>query len=177
MRRADQFTASCSTYHFSGWPRFIASIRKNAIQMLKTNAEAKLEEFVPLDRKTLSPVVAKYTRIAPFAIPKGQKPTNDHMFNLQAPTTRDSALRIVRACQVAKPILLEGSLGVDESRHSFGRRSRASLISYKSVTSDGYHRPVWFRSTVEGSGPGEFTWRDAELLKAMQEAHWVLWTT
>ena len=73
MRRADQFTASCSTYHFSGWPWFIASIRivfKNAIQMLETNAEAKLEEFVPLDRKTLSPVVAKYTRIGPFAIPK-----------------------------------------------------------------------------------------------------------
>ena len=80
------------------------------------------------------------------------------MFNLQAPTTRDSALRIVRACQVAKPILLEGSLDVDESRHSFGKRSRASLVSYKSVRSDGY---VWFRPTVEGSGPGEFTWRDA----------------
>ena len=160
----------------------LASYSKDAIQKLKADAEAKLEELVPLDHKTLSPIPAqedssKYTRIGPFAIPKGQKPTNDHMFNLQAPTTRDNALRIVRACQVAKPILLEGSLGVDESRHSFGRRSRASLISYKSVTSDGYHRPVWFRSTVEGSGPGEFTWRDAELLKAMQEAHWVLWTT
>ena len=32
------------------------------------------------------------------------------MFNLQAPTTRDNALRIVRACQVAKPILLDGGL-------------------------------------------------------------------
>jgi midasin len=30
---------------------------------------------------------------------------------------------------------------------------------------------------VQGGGPGEFTWRDAEFLKAMQEGHWVLWTT
>jgi midasin len=27
---------------------------------------------------------------------------------------------------------------------------------------------------VEGGGPGEFAWKDAEFLKAMQEGHWVL---
>jgi midasin len=38
-----------------------------------------------------------------------------HSFNLQVPMTRDNTMQIVRACQVAKPILLEGSPGVGKT--------------------------------------------------------------
>ena len=159
----------------------LASYSKDAIQKLKADAEAKLEELVPLDHKTLSPIPAqedssKYTRIGPFAIPKGQKPTNDHMFNLQAPTTRDNALRIVRACQVAKPILLEGSPGVGKTSLVTALANVAGHHLCRINLSDQTDIIDLFGSDlpVEGGGPGEFAWRDAEFLKAMQEGHWVL---
>ena len=46
--------------------------------------------------------------IAPFYITSGFAP-RDHSFSLHAPTTRANAFRVLRAMQLRKPILLEGT--------------------------------------------------------------------
>ena len=158
----------------------LSSYSKEAIQRLKADAEAKLEELVPLAYRSALLVPQSdssgYTRIGPFSIPKGQKPTNDHIFSLQAPTTQDNALRIVRACQVTKPILLEGSPGVGKTSLVTALANVAGHELCRINLSDQTDLIDLFGSDlpVEGGGPGEFAWRDAEFLKAMQEGRWVL---
>jgi len=96
----------------------LATYSSDALCQLKADSMAKLQELVPLDTGDApfayvpSHDPSKFIQLGPFAIPKGGRNPVLHGFNLQAPTTRDNAMRVVRACQVSKPILLEGSPGV-----------------------------------------------------------------
>ncbi|KAF8635894.1 hypothetical protein AX15_000074 [Amanita polypyramis BW_CC] len=159
----------------------LSSYSKEAIQKLKADAEVKLEEIIPLIRDDALVSVSerdsfRYTHIGPFAIPKGPKLTTDHAFNLQAPTTRDNAMRIARACQLAKPILLEGSPGVGKTSLVTALANVAGYRLCRINLSDQTDLIDLFGSDlpVEGGGPGEFAWRDAEFLRAMQQGDWVL---
>jgi midasin len=154
----------------------------DALQRLKDDALSKLLDLVPLDDRdslfTFVPVhnPATSIQIGSFAIPRGPQDTTIHTFNLQAPTTRDNAMRVVRACQVQKPILLEGSPGVGKTSlvHALANISGHQLCRIN--LSDQTDLIDLFGSDlpVEGGGPGEFAWKDAEFLKALQEGHWVL---
>ena len=53
---------------------------------------------------------------SPFFIPTGCLPIHALGFNLGAPTTAQNMFRVLRAMQVRKPILLEGSPGVGKTR-------------------------------------------------------------
>ncbi|KAF8630919.1 hypothetical protein AX17_005277 [Amanita inopinata Kibby_2008] len=159
----------------------LSSYSREAIQKLKSEAEAKLEELVPMAHGNIasSALEDDYSTsvyIGPFAILKGPKATVDHSFNLQAPTTQDNAMRIVRACQVVKPILLEGSPGVGKTSLVTALANVAGHDLCRINLSDQTDLIDLFGSDlpVEGGGPGEFAWRDAEFLKAMQEGSWVL---
>ncbi|KAK2459689.1 hypothetical protein APHAL10511_008334 [Amanita phalloides] len=158
----------------------LSSYPEEAIQKLKADAEAKLEGLVPLSCKDIlvpiSEQDSEYTRIGPFAIRKGSKRKMEHEFNLHAPTTRDNAMRIARACQVAKPILLEGSPGVGKTSLVTALANVVGHQLCRINLSDQTDLIDLFGSDlpVEGGQPGEFAWRDAEFMKAMQEGHWVL---
>ena len=54
--------------------------------------------------------------IPPFTIPTGPCPDSDATFDFMAPTTSLNLLRVLRAMQISKPILLEGSPGVGKTR-------------------------------------------------------------
>ena len=73
--------------------------------------------------------------ITPFAIPRGPvvvpastaTSSGGQAFELSAPSTRRNAARLLRAMQLPKPILLEGSPGVGKTSlvsvtRSFGER-------------------------------------------------------
>lgn len=152
------------------------------IQHVKADAHAKLQELVPLSGcdgpftfvPALDPI--KFVQLGSFAVPKGPAEPILHTFNFQVPTTRDNAMRVVRACQVAKPILLEGSPGVGKTSlitalaNLCGHRLCRINLSDQTDLIDLFGSDL----PVEGGGPGEFAWKDAEFLKALQEGHWVL---
>ncbi|KAG1843016.1 P-loop containing nucleoside triphosphate hydrolase protein [Suillus subalutaceus] len=156
----------------------LASYSSDALSQLRNDAIEKLQMLMPFEEAEQSYAfdASNFVQLGSFAIPKGPLISVLHNFNLQAPTARENAMRVVRACQVSKPVLLEGSPGV----------GKTSLIATLAMLS-GYHLcrinlsdqtdlMDLFGSDlpVENGSPGEFAWKDAEFLTAMQEGHWVL---
>jgi len=160
----------------------LLSYTRDGLQQLRDEALSKLMEIVPLaDRDSLLSFVPAYdvsafVQFGSFAIEKVPRECTNHTFNMQAPTTRDNAMRVVRACQVSKPILLEGSPGVGKTSLVTAIANISGHELYRINLSDQTDLIDLFGSDlpVEGGGPGEFTWKDAEFLKALQEGHWVL---
>lgn len=154
----------------------------DALRYLKAEAVSKLQEIAPLADNdpslTHAPIYdpARFVQLGSFAIEKGPLEFVLHAFNLQAPTTRDNAMRVVRACQVLKPILLEGSPGVGKTSLITALANISGHNLCRINLSDQTDLIDLFGSDlpVEGGGPGEFAWKDAEFLKALQEGHWVL---
>lgn len=97
-------------------------------------------------------------------------------FNLEAPTTASNAMRVVRALQVHKPILLEGSPGVGKTSlitalaQATGNQLTRINLSEQTDLIDLFGSDT----PVEGGKAGEFVWRDAPYLRAMQRGEWVL---
>jgi midasin len=160
----------------------LAAYSPEGIQGVKADALSKLQEFVPLSDCdgpfAFVPALdsTKFVQLGSFALPKGPRDPTPHTFNLQAPTTRDNAMRVVRACQVVKPILLEGSPGVGKTSLITALANLSGHRLCRINLSDQTDLIDLFGSDlpVEGGGPGEFAWKDAEFLKALQEGHWVL---
>ena len=115
--------------------------------------------------------------VGPFSLPRGQGSTaipSDLVFD--APTTLKNTMRIVRALQMTRPILLEGSPGVGKTAivtalaQACGKEFARVNLSDQTDLMDlfGADAP----STEEQMG--KFSWQDGPLLKAMQTGGWVL---
>lgn len=95
-------------------------------------------------------------------------------FNLSAPTTSLNLMKVIRAMQVSKPILLEGSPGVGKTSliqalaNATGKSLTRINLSEQTDLID------LFGSDSPGEKSGEFVWRDAPFLRAMQKGEWVL---
>lgn len=114
--------------------------------------------------------------IGQFSIPRRLGAANEPDFAFDAPTTKVNAMRIVRALQVNKPILLEGSPGVGKTTiivalaRACGRALTRINLSEQTDLMDLFGSDV----PVEGEAAGHFAWRDAPFLQAMQRGDWVL---
>uniref|UniRef100_A0A8C0IUI7 Midasin n=1 Tax=Chelonoidis abingdonii TaxID=106734 RepID=A0A8C0IUI7_CHEAB len=116
--------------------------------------------------------------IHPFFIPRGpvfqRNSVSDYALN--AGTTAMNAQRLLRALQLNKPILLEGSPGVGKTslvaalaKASGNCLVRINLSEQTDVTDlFGTDLPV------EGGKGGEFAWRDGPLLAALKGGHWIV---
>uniref|UniRef100_K7FQC1 Midasin n=1 Tax=Pelodiscus sinensis TaxID=13735 RepID=K7FQC1_PELSI len=116
--------------------------------------------------------------IHPFFIPRGpvfqRNTVSDYALN--AGTTAMNAQRVLRALQLNKPILLEGSPGVGKTslvaalaKASGNCLVRINLSEQTDVTDlFGTDLPV------EGGKGGEFAWRDGPLLAALKGGHWIV---
>lgn len=102
--------------------------------------------------------------------------TYNDPFNLHAPTTAANALRVVRAMQVHKPILLEGSPGVGKTSlvSAIAKATGNELIRINLSEQTDLIDLFGSDAPVEGGQTGEFVWRDAPFLRAMKNGEWVL---
>ena len=152
-----------------------------ALRKIKDDALSMLQEIVPISSdgpSVYNPThnTDTYVQLGVFAIPRGPKKPVRHAYNIQAPTTRDNIMRLLRASQLTKPILLEGSPGVGKTSLVTTLANICGYHLYRINFSDQTDLTDLFGADlpVDGGCPGEFAWKEAEFLMAMQEGHWVL---
>ncbi|KAH9381513.1 hypothetical protein HPB48_005512 [Haemaphysalis longicornis] len=165
----------------------VAALRSRALEMLGGQLRSQLGDTgVPADaREALDeadvPVAqdAQGLRLGPFLLPAGPLgscPLSEAHHSLQARTPRSNALRLVRALQLGKPVLLEGPPGVGKTSlvaalaRATGNPLTRINLSEQTDISDLFGADL----PVEGQAVGQFAWRDGPLLRAMREGHWVL---
>ncbi|ETS75706.1 hypothetical protein PFICI_12650 [Pestalotiopsis fici W106-1] len=155
-------------------PRSMDSQRQQCLdrlsELIGTNATS-------IYRAPLDLVVEKeQLRIGDFVISRAANESFETGFALHAPTTKLNAMRVIRALQVHKPILLEGSPGVGKTTlvsalaKACGQPLTRINLSDQTDLMDLFGTDV----PVEGAEAGNFAWRDAPFLRAMQNGEWVL---
>ncbi|KAI0373653.1 midasin [Pilatotrama ljubarskyi] len=158
----------------------LSAYSKEALERLRSEAAAKLHELVPLPSGSAGSPALIYdpvgVRFGAFSIPRGPQQPISQSFSLEAPTTRDNVMRVIRACQLQKPIMLEGSPGVGKTSLVAALANMCGYHLCRINLSDQTDLVDLFGSDlpVEGGEPGQFAWKDAEFLRALQEGHWVL---
>lgn len=97
-------------------------------------------------------------------------------YSLQAPTAKANALKIVRALQLTKPVLIEGSPGVGKTTLVVALAKLLGVPLTRINLSEQTDLMDLFGSDVpiDGADAGQFCWRDAPFLRAMQNGEWVL---
>lgn len=114
--------------------------------------------------------------VGPFRLPLSLDSSPDPDFVMDAPTTVANTVRIARGLQTSKPILLEGSPGVGKTTlvaslaRALGKPLTRINLSDQTDLTDLFGSDV----PVEGGDVGQFAWRDAPFLQAMQKGDWVL---
>ncbi|KAL7627174.1 AAA ATPase midasin [Parahypoxylon ruwenzoriense] len=155
-------------------PKSMDSQRQNCLdklsELLHCNATAVYRAPLQLTVK------ANELRIGDFSIERSSHENFQTGFALHAPTTKLNAMRIIRALWVQKPILLEGSPGVGKTTlvsalaRACGRPLTRINLSDQTDLMDLFGTDV----PIEGAEAGNFAWRDAPFLRAMQNGEWVL---
>ncbi|QID86702.1 AAA ATPase midasin [Saccharomyces pastorianus] len=103
-------------------------------------------------------------------LPDGQSSS----FNLTAPTTASNLVKVVRAMQVHKPILLEGSPGVGKTSLITALADITGNKLTRINLSEQTDLVDLFGADAPGERSGEFVWHDAPFLRAMKKGEWVL---
>ncbi|KAF8466620.1 hypothetical protein BDZ91DRAFT_848756 [Kalaharituber pfeilii] len=150
-------------------------IEKNrCIQQLSMMADEALEAY-KISQVAVSTDNAQL-RIGSFSLERKLSSALNVFFNLQAPTTATNAMKVIRAMQLRKPILLEGSPGVGKTSLVTALASATGNPLVRINLSEQTDLMDLFGSDVPvgGGQSGEFIWRDAPFLQAMQRGHWVL---
>jgi midasin len=111
-----------------------------------------------------------------FEIPRGTETQHDVPFSFKAPTTAANGMKVIRAMQLRKAILLEGAPGIGKTSLITAIAAAAGHHLTRINLSDQTDLMDIFGSDVpvEGGRGGEFSWRDAPFLRAMQNGGWVL---
>ncbi|RWS13574.1 hypothetical protein B4U79_11757 [Dinothrombium tinctorium] len=119
----------------------------------------------------------KYFGIDPFYIPFHQKERNVHIdFQFDSPNASLNALKLLRALQIDKPLLLEGSPGVGKTSlvQALAKVTGHDVVrinlSEQTDISDLFGADL----PIEGS-EGKFAWRDGPLLQALKSnGTWII---
>lgn len=158
----------------SGWST-------SSLRSLRTESVLRLKELSPDGPEDSTAITFEFTgdtlRMGPFSMKRGSAAEDlKNVFSFEAPTPVDNAYRLLRACQLARPILLEGNPGVGKTSlvsalaAALGQRLCRINLSEQTDLVDLFGSDL----PVEGSITGAFTWNDADFLKALKNGHWVL---
>lgn len=158
-----------------------SGLSKEGLSRLRTSCWRYLETLVAT---TMAPesvsleVVETVDRfsVGPFGVSRGSLPAASVEFTLLAPTTRLNAMRLLRALQLKKPVLLEGSPGVGKTSlvTALAAATGHHLVRINLSDQTDLMDLLGSDLPVEGGKSGEFAWKDASFLAAMQAGDWVL---
>ncbi|XP_076884991.1 midasin-like [Bidens hawaiensis] len=114
--------------------------------------------------------------IHPFYIEKGENRLRTEGFEFMAPTTRRNSLRVLRAMQLKKPVLLEGSPGVGKTSLilALGKFSGHSVVRINLSEQTDMMDLLGSDLPVESDEGMQFAWSDGILLQAIKAGSWVL---
>ncbi|WCJ27054.1 Midasin [Euphorbia peplus] len=114
--------------------------------------------------------------ISPFFIEKGFGNCETSGFEFLAPTTRRNASRVLRAMQLPKPVLLEGSPGVGKTSLiiALGKYSGHNVVRINLSEQTDLMDLLGSDLPVESEGGMQFAWSDGILLQALKDGSWVL---
>ena len=114
--------------------------------------------------------------LEPFHVPLGAFPRDAEAFSLHAPTTRANAFRCLRALQLRKPILLEGSPGVGKTSlvTALGAACGHQVVRINLSEQSDLMELLGTDLPVEGAPPGTYEWQDGAFLAALKAGHWVI---
>jgi midasin len=114
--------------------------------------------------------------VAPFFIRRGTAPTHALPYAMHAPTTRRNLVRVLRALQLPKAILLEGSPGVGKTSllTALAASSGHTLVRINLSEQTDMMDLLGLDLPVRGGKGGEFAWCDGVFLQALKAGHWVL---
>ncbi|KAJ4774203.1 Midasin [Rhynchospora pubera] len=114
--------------------------------------------------------------IKPFFICKGNFACKTEGYELLAPTTKKNVLRVLRAMQLPKPVLLEGSPGVGKTSLvvALGRFSGHDVVRINLSEQTDMMDLLGSDLPVQGENGMEFSWSDGILLQALKRGSWVL---
>ncbi|KAJ1819886.1 AAA ATPase midasin, partial [Coemansia sp. RSA 2675] len=110
--------------------------------------------------------------VSPFFVSRGALPSGSGGFALHAPTTFDNLVKVLRAMQVGKPLLLEGSPGVGKTTlvSTLARLAGHRLVRIN--LSDQTDLMDLFGTDLPTDNG--FAWCDAPFLQALKQGDWVL---
>ncbi|KAG9243517.1 hypothetical protein BJ878DRAFT_583161 [Calycina marina] len=162
-------------------PAALLAINPESIREERVKCLSELSSLLQADLKTIyfGPVEIvndEQFSIGGFSILKNAGSAANPSFAFEAPTTKMNAMRVLRALQVQKPILIEGSPGVGKTTlisalaRACGKNLTRINLSEQTDLMDLFGSDV----PVEGAEAGHFAWRDAPFLQAMQSGDWVL---
>lgn len=164
-------------------PAGLMSLSLTSLQQERDACLAKLAQVGDVDAAAIyyQPIVVDFTErqfsIGPYIIPRHSRVIDDDpTFSFDPQTTRSNALRVLRALQLQKPVMLEGSPGVGKTALVTAIAAAAKMPLARINLSDQTDLLDLFGSDtpVEGAEAGNFAWRDAPFLHAMKQGHWVL---
>ncbi|BGP48616.1 AAA ATPase midasin [Rhodotorula kratochvilovae] len=158
-----------------------SGLSKDGLAKLRTACWRYLEQLVPA---TMAPEALPLDvsdaegvfSVGPFGVKKGALPPAQVDYTLLAPTTRLNAMRLLRALQLTKPVLLEGSPGVGKTSlvTAVSAATGHALVRINLSDQTDLMDLLGSDLPVEGGKSGEFAWKDAPFLAAMQNGDWVL---
>jgi len=163
-------------------PSTLLAITGNAIEQERARCFEKLSTLIGCDFTVANSQPIEVTidnsrlHIGPFSVPLASALISENNFNFQAPTTKLNAMKVVRAMQLSKPILLEGNPGVGKTSIiiALARATGSTLtrinLSEQTDLMDLFGSDI----PVENAEAGHFAWRDAPFLTAMKRGSWVL---
>lgn len=153
---------------------FIDRAKKSDQQLLCS----KLKELINDDSVNFQDYSLKVTptqiSAGPFSLPRLDGSQMSVPFSLEAPTSALNAMRVLRAMRALKPILIEGPPGAGKTSLITAlanicnvRLARLNLSEQTDLTDlFGQDQPL--------TEPGQFAWRSAPFLRAMEQGEWVL---
>ncbi|GKT88105.1 denitrification regulatory protein NirQ [Colletotrichum tofieldiae] len=163
-------------------PSALLAMDPKALDSQRQKCLDKLSELLGYDTTAIYRAQPEVTltedklSIGEFGLPREAARSTDPSFAFNAPTTRLNAMRVMRSLQMHKPILLEGSPGVGKTTlvaalaRVCGRPLTRINLSDQTDLMDLFGTDM----PVEGAEAGNFAWRDAPFLQAMQNGEWVL---
>ncbi|SPO01153.1 related to midasin (AAA ATPase) [Cephalotrichum gorgonifer] len=164
-------------------PSGLIPLDSQGVAEQRINCLNKLSELLGADIHSIYSTSPEMTHdesslaIGGFVIPRIPADVDEKEFSFfRPPTTRLNTFRVVRALQMHKPILLEGSPGVGKTTlvaalaQVCGRPLTRINLSDQTDLMDLFGTDV----PVDGAEAGNFAWRDAPFLRAMQRGEWVL---